>query len=532
VADVADRVLVFAPVGRDGPLTAEFLTRESIAVLLCPTLADLRNALAEGAGALLMTEEALEDPAFHDLVHTLDQQAAWSDIPIVLFAGTERTGASFETLSVVDTLRNVTLMERPARRAAVVSVVHAALRARRRQYETRDVLMALHAARSDAEAANRLKDEFLATLSHELRTPLNAILGWTAMLRRGQLEPERAARALDVVERNARVQAKLIEDVLDMARIVTGKLRLETTPVTVAPVIEAAIESVRPAAVAKQLKITFDAVAAGTLVWGDAARLQQIFWNLLSNAVKFTPAGGDVQVKVGMSRSYVVVTVTDSGVGLASEFMPFVFDRFRQADQSVTRGHGGLGLGLSIVRHLTELHGGWVEARSEGLGQGSSFSVALPVPAIAPAPDQVSAQSRQPAVPATPLTDRTVLVVDDDASTRELLAQVIGREGARVETASSAAAAIDALRRQPYDVLIADIGMPGEDGNSLVRRVRALPDAVGRIPAIALSAYTRVEDREAARRAGFTTFIGKPTTPEELLHAVRSLVRESPSDRT
>jgi CheY-like chemotaxis protein/two-component sensor histidine kinase len=347
------------------------------------------------------------------------------------------------------------------------------------------------------------------------------------MLRRGQLEPDRAARALDVVERNARVQAKLIEDVLDMARIVTGKLRLETTPVTVAPVIEAAIESVRPAAVAKQLRITFDAVAAGTVVWGDSARLQQIFWNLLSNAVKFTPAGGDVQVKVGMSRSYVVVTVTDSGEGLASEFVPFVFDRFRQADQSVTRGHGGLGLGLSIVRHLTELHGGWVEARSEGLGQGSSFSVALPVPAIAPAPEP--AQPRQAAVPATPLTDRTVLVVDDDASTRELLAQVIGREGARVETASSAAAAIDALRRQAYDVLIADIGMPGEDGNSLVRRVRALPDAVGRIPAIALSAYTRVEDREAARRAGFTTFIGKPTTPEELLHAVRSLVRESPS---
>jgi signal transduction histidine kinase/CheY-like chemotaxis protein len=530
VAEGADRVLVFAPVGRDGPLTGELLARESIDALVCPTLVDLRNALSDGAGVLLLTEEALEDPFFPELVRALDQQAAWSDIPIVLFAGTEKAGASFETLSVVETLRNVTLMERPTRGAAVVSVVHAALRARKRQYETRDVLMALHAARSDAEAANRLKDEFLATLSHELRTPLNAILGWTAMLRGGQLDSERSARALDVVERNARVQAKLIEDVLDMAGVVTGKLRLDTTPVSISPIIEAAIESVRPAAVAKQLRITFDTGDAGAVVWGDAARLQQIFWNLLSNAVKFTPPGGDVRTKVGMSRSYVVVTVTDSGVGLAREFVPYVFDRFRQADQSVTRGHGGLGLGLSIVRHLTELHGGWVEAQSEGLGRGSSFSVALPVPAIAPLVSDKPAAEAPNNGPPTSLTGSVVLVVDDDAATRELLAQIIGQEGARVETASSAAAAIDELRRNPYDVLLADIGMPGEDGNSLLRRVRALPDSTGRIPAIALSAYTRVEDREAARRAGFTTFLAKPTTPEELLDVLRTLVRQPTPD--
>ena len=525
MSDVAHRVLVFAPVGRDGPLTGELLARESISAVVCPTMGTLRAQLSEGAAALILTEEALDDPGFQQLVAALDEQPAWSDIPVVLFAGTDRTAASIHALSALETLRNVTLMERPIRIAAVISVVRAALRARQRQYETRDILLTLHATRAEAEAANRLKDEFLATLSHELRTPLNAILGWTTMLRHGQVGPERVARALDVVERNARAQARLIEDVLDMSRIVTGKLRLESLPVSLAAVIDAAVEAVRPTADAKQIRITSDMSTSVPMIWGDSARLQQVLWNLLSNAVKFTPAEGEVRVLLGSHRSAVVVTVSDTGMGLSSDFVPYVFDRFRQADQSVTRGHGGLGLGLSIVKHLVELHGGWVEARSDGQGRGSTFTVALPIPALSSMPgDRTTLDQRQVDAFAIRLPGRTVLVVDDDAATRDLLTQLIGGTGAEVDTVESSQAAMEAVQRRRYDAIIADIGMPGEDGYTLIRRVRALGDGSARVPAIALSAYTRAEDREAARRAGFTSFVAKPATPEELLFALNSVL--------
>jgi signal transduction histidine kinase/CheY-like chemotaxis protein len=518
------RVLIFAPVGRDGALTRDLLGRSSIPSLVCASLSDLCLELAQQAGAVILTEEALEEGTFPQLKAVLDRQPPWSDISVILFTGSSQNSVSARTLGVIESLRNVTVIERPIRVAAVVSVVRSALRARMRQYQMRDTLVALRAARSEAEAASRLKDEFLATLSHELRTPLNAILGWTMMLRLGQVETSQVSHALEVVERNARAQAQLIEDVLDMARIITGKLRVELSPVTLAPIVESAIEASRPGAMAKGIAIRL-AVADVPTIRGDAGRLQQILWNLISNAVKFTPPGGEVVVSMRLVGSHAVVTVSDNGPGLAPEFLPFIFDRFRQADQSVTRGHGGLGLGLSIVKHLVELHGGTVRAESAGLGQGASFLVALPVPVLLEVPPERRDPGSHQVDPfELRLEGRAILVVDDDSGTRELLTRLLERTGASLDSAESTRAAMAKIGRRPPDLLIADIGMPGEDGFSLIRRVRALAGPARALPAIALSAYTRAEDRDAARVAGFTEFIAKPATPQDLLRAVGALL--------
>jgi signal transduction histidine kinase/CheY-like chemotaxis protein len=528
-AETDRRALVFAPIGRDGSLTRELLGRAEVASCVCASIAHLCAELRAGAGAVILTEEALDDRDFRCLPELLAKQPPWSDLPIILFAGSAEHAASLRALGVVEALRNVTFIERPIRVAAVISVVRAAIRARVRQYEMRDTLVALQLARTEAETASRLKDEFLATLSHELRTPLNAILGWTTMLRYGQVEPDRVGKALEVVERNARAQSQLIEDVLDMARIITAKLRLDMRAVALGPVVDAAMEAVRPAAEAKGLTLAATAGAVPAVL-GDGARLQQVFWNLLSNAVKFTPPGGQVRVTLGLVDSHAVVTVSDTGVGLAADFLPFVFDRFRQADQSATRGHGGLGLGLSIVKHLLELHGGTVRAESAGVGRGASFIVSLPVPAMLDlSPDRRDGEHRQGNAFDIRLDGRMVLVVDDDSATRELLSGLIGRAGAVVATAASAAEALEQIKTTPPQLIVADIGLPGEDGCALMRQVRALPAPAGGVPAIALSAYTRAEDRESARQAGFTSFIAKPATPQELLRALSALA-EAPPD--
>jgi signal transduction histidine kinase/ActR/RegA family two-component response regulator len=518
------RVLVFAPVGRDGALTRELLGRSSITAIVCASMDNLCAEFANQAGAIIMTEEALDEGSFPRLAAALNRQPAWSDIPVILFAGGTPHSAGVRMLGVVEALRNVTVIERPIRVAAVVSVVRAALRARLRQYQMRDTLLALRAARAEAEAASRLKDEFLATLSHELRTPLNAILGWTTMLRHGQVDPSQVTHALEVVERNARSQAQLIEDVLDMARIITGKLRVDLSPVALGPIVEAAVEAARPAALAKQIDIRMQ-LRDVPAIRGDAGRLQQVLWNLLSNAVKFTPPRGQISVSLGLASSEALVTVSDSGAGLAPDFLPFIFDRFRQADQSPTRGHGGLGLGLSIVKHLVELHGGTVRAESAGVGHGATFRVSLPIPVMLQvAPDKPGVEQPQRDAFAMRFNGQRILVVDDDAATRELLTQLFERTGASVETAASARLALSTITRTPPNLLIADIGMPNEDGYALMRRVRALPGQLRTVPAIALSAYTRAEDREAARDAGFTRFIAKPATPQLILRTVDELL--------
>jgi signal transduction histidine kinase len=357
-------------------------------------------------------------------------------------------------------------------------------------------LEALHA---EAERANRAKDEFLATLSHELRTPLNAILGWAHLLRSSRLDEAAMTHGLEVIERSTRAQARLIDDLLDESRILTGKLRLERRPVDLAPVVEAAVDAVRPALEAKGVTLAVALDRHAGVVQGDATRLQQVVWNLLSNAAKFTAPGGRVEVRLVRAGPHAEVAVSDDGAGIAAELLPLVFEPCRQGDSSPTRVHGGLGLGLTIARHLVELHGGTVSAASPGAGQGATFRVRLPVAAL-------SGDARDPGAPpaAVDVAGLSVLVVDDDADARETIAVVLGQRGARVETAGSVQEALAAIDRARPDVLLSDIGMPGEDGYALIRRVRALPpERGGCVPAAALTAYAGAADRARVLAAGF-----------------------------
>jgi len=385
------------------------------------------------------------------------------------------------------------------------------------------------AARRSAEEASRAKDEFLSTLSHELRTPLNAVVGWSHLLRTGAVPSEQQERAFETIERNARAQAKLIEDMLDLSRIAQGKLVLAVGPVEMVRVVEAALDAVRLAAEAKGVRLQPVLDSHATIV-GDADRLQQVVWNLLSNAIKFTPKRGRVQVRVTRKESYVEVAVADNGQGIAAEFLPHVFDRFRQADGAINRQAGGLGLGLAIVRSLVELHGGSVTAESDGLGQGATFTVRLPMAPLRR--DSTPSALAEPGLPTAPtfecpeaLRNLRALVVDDEKDTRELLAFVLDQCEVHVTQAGSAEEAIAALAREHFDVLISDIGMPVEDGLALIRRLRRLPPSLGgQIPALALTAYARSEDRIAALKAGFQMHLSKPIEPTDLLVTIATLV--------
>ncbi|HEU4403914.1 MAG TPA: ATP-binding protein [Polyangiaceae bacterium] len=400
---------------------------------------------------------------------------------------------------------------------------------RRVEQERERVLAQSQAARAQAESANRMKDEFLATVSHELRTPLNAILGWATMLQDGGLDGPAQARALATIGRNARAQTRLIEDLLDLSRILQGKVVIAVGPVELARVVEAALEAVRPAADAKGVRLE-PALDARAALAGDAERLQQVAWNLLSNAIKFTPRGGRVRVSLRRKPSHVELAVADTGQGISADFVPHVFEPFRQADGGTARRAGGLGLGLSIVRSLVELHGGTVAVASEGEGRGATFAVRLPTAHArgerAPAGAAPAAGEAAPGAPDCPpsVAGLRVLVVEDEADTRALLAFALGQCGALVTEAAGAAEALACLERERFDVLVSDVGMPGEDGYSLLERVRRLPpERGGRTPAVALTAYARVEDRARALRAGFEAHLAKPAEPAELLRAVAAL---------
>jgi PAS domain S-box-containing protein len=386
-------------------------------------------------------------------------------------------------------------------------------------------------ARGEAEAANRMKDEFLATLSHELRTPLTSIVGWTKMLRSGQLDPETTTRAIETIDRNARLQTRLIADVLDLSRIVSGKLRLHMTPMELAPIIDAVLDTLRPVAEAKGITLRRAVDERHCPVSGDPDRLQQVVWNLISNALKFTPRGGVVEVGVRCREGEAEISVSDTGIGIGHELLPHVFERFRQGDASSTRSYGGLGLGLAIVRHLVELHGGRVSAHSGGLGQGATFRVRLPrlVEPVAPGAEEAERRRAGDAegVPRTArniLSGIRVLVVDDEPDARDLVATVLEHQGAEVKTAESAAEALGLVERLRPDVLLSDIEMPGESGYALIHNVRKLPaERGGRVPAAALTAYARLEDRTRALRAGFQMHVPKPLNPTELATIVASL---------
>lgn len=397
------------------------------------------------------------------------------------------------------------------------------------QSEREETLKAERAAREQAERVGRLKDEFLATVSHELRTPLNAILGWSTLLKRLPAGSEDQARGLETIERNARVQAQIIADLLDMSRIISGKVQLDVQPIDLQEVVSAAIDAVKLSIEAKKLRLRVTLDARAGRLRGDPNRLQQVFWNLLTNAVKFTPSGGYINVVLERVNSHVEVSVEDSGIGIQPEFLSFVFDRFRQADASTTRRHGGLGLGLSIVKHLVELHGGQVRVKSAGEGQGATFVVALPI--------SVMYSGDNPSVDTASFSDVDVgsielpslkgvraLVVDDQADARALICRLIEEQGGGCALAESGAEALRILAEQKIDLVVSDIGMPEFDGYDLIRKIRSMTGEMKNLPAIALTAYARSDDRQRALLAGYQMHLSKPVEPRELIAGIASLL--------
>ncbi|CAN5723495.1 ATP-binding protein [soil metagenome] len=387
-------------------------------------------------------------------------------------------------------------------------------------------------AREEAERTALLKDEFLATVSHEMRTPLTAMLGWVQLLRAGNLPSETIPQALETIERNARSQAKLIDDLLDMSRILAGRLRLDVQQVNVAEAAEAALAAAEPSAAAKKIRLVRVLDTKAGPVSGDPNRLQQVIWNLLSNSIKFTPSGGEVTVTLERVNSHIEISVQDTGEGISSEFLPHVFDRFRQQDATTMRKHQGLGLGLSIVKQLVELHGGSVRARSPGIDHGSTFVVSLPVVAAPLGPSY--SQERAPTVPSTARREESlpsllgvkVLIVDDDADARELLRSILAHQGASARTAGSVKEAMTQFENRVPDVLLSDIGMPGEDGYELIRKIRNFPrEKGGQLPAVALTAFARSDDRRRVISAGFHMHLAKPVEPAELVTVVASLAK-------
>ena len=382
----------------------------------------------------------------------------------------------------------------------------------------------------ESQETNRMKDEFLATLSHELRSPLNSMLGWAKLLNTRSFDAATTKRAMEIIERNARAQAQLVEDLLDVSRIIQGQFRLDVRPVELLSVLESAMLAVRPAAEAKEIRLKAVFERGVSVISGDSNRLQQVFWNLLSNAIKFTPKGGGVEVNLVQVNSYLEIAIADTGQGISPEFVPYVFERFRQADSSITRSFSGLGLGLAIVRHLVELHGGTVHAQSQGEGLGSTFTVKLPIlPMQVKLPPEPVYPTIEPGlyeVNLPSLKGIRVLVVDDELDSREFTAMVLEECGAVVVAVDSVSEALAAFAKASFDVLVSDIGMPEEDGYSLITRIRAMKQG-GKIPAVALTAYARVEDKSKAISAGFEMHLSKPIEPAELATVVASLASRS-----
>jgi PAS domain S-box-containing protein len=395
------------------------------------------------------------------------------------------------------------------------------------------------AARAQAEAANQTKDEFLAIVSHELRSPLNAMLGWARVLRTGNVDEETQKHAIGVIEQSAEMQSRLIEDLIDSARIESGQLRIESRPVDLKPVIQSAVDTVHPTAESKGVEIRTELDTQAGIITGDAERMQQIVWNLLSNAVKFTPKGGCIEAKLQRQDPWVTMTVQDTGRGIKSADLPFIFDRFRQADRSTTRRTGGLGLGLSLVKNLVELHGGKIKAESAGEGRGASFTIELPLRAVSGSEpvsginasdldvDMGEMAARLKFLPV--LDGLNILSVDDELQARDLIATLLRKYGAAVTPVSSSAEAMEALtnERMKFDLIVSDIGMPEENGYTLIRRIRNLPDPIGKIPAVALTAFGRSEDRISALEAGFQMHVPKPVEPTELMIVIASLTGRS-----
>jgi signal transduction histidine kinase/ActR/RegA family two-component response regulator len=491
---------------------------------------ELCQLAAEGAGALLLTDEALDGRSIQRLLDLLNQQPPWSDLPLLLLVSNEASAESL--LQCLGSRANVTILERPIHLSTFSSAAQAAISARRRQYQIRSLL-------EELERADRLKDEFLATVSHELRTPLNSILGWNQLLRLQRGDDPEIAKVAETIERSGKAQLQLIEDLLDTARIISGKMKLEFQPVDPVAIISAALNTMRPVADNKGVAITMDLDPEAGQITGDPDRLQQVVWNLMSNAIKFTPGGGRVRVELRRGSPGVRIAVQDTGQGINPDLLPYVFDRFKQGDSAASRRYGGLGLGLALVKHLVELHGGSVAVESQGEGHGATFIINLPVRAVKGGGGTESQREGETVV--TPRLGRRTralrlkgvraLVVDDEPGARELLTATLEQYGVLVTGVDSAEAALAALESrfgdeasEPFDILISDIGMPGADGYELIQRVRTHEDRrVNRIRAIALTAYARSQDRLRALQAGFQMHVPKPVDEEELTTVIATL---------
>jgi signal transduction histidine kinase/ActR/RegA family two-component response regulator len=536
MTELEERILVLAPTGRDAALSCAILGQAGLSAEARHSIEALCAAIEEGAGVVLVAEEALRPPAVGRLVQTLDAQPPWSDLPLILLAGGEFASSQIRPLNILGPLRNVMVLERPVRRLILIRSVAVALRARRRQYQLRahleeraQLLKSERAARTSAEMANRMKDEFLMTVSHELRTPLTAIYGWARMLVTGQIRDEQKRRAIETIERNAQAQTQLVNDLLDVSRAISGKVRLDVHNVDIASIVLAATDSIQLTAEAKGIHVEADLDPAAGFVLGDAVRLQQVVWNLLSNAIKFTPPGGRIEVRLARHDGHIEIVVSDTGSGIAPEFTPYVFERFRQGETGTTRQYGGLGLGLSIVRHLVELHGGTVSAESAGVGKGATFRVLLPVRAdVRPTENSSAAEAAGEIVTAGALDGLRVLVVDDDPQARELLAAILENAGAEARLVGATRDALDLLHGWWPDVLLSDVEMPDDDGYSLMEQVSALsqPDHPP-VTAVAVTAHSRPEDRQRAVASGFQWHLPKPVEPSELVAVIASLRQRS-----
>lgn len=500
------------------------------------------HAIAEAAPGVFTVRDARQDPRF------AANPLVTGDPHVVFYAGAPLVvegGAKLGTLCVIDSRPHELTPEQERALETLSRVVVRHLELRRVSTERQKLLEEARIAQEVAERANRAMDEFLATVSHELRTPLNAMLGWTRLLRGDRLPEAARPKALETIERNATAQAQLIEDLLDVSRIISGKMHVDALPLELPSVIDSALDAVRPAAHAKAIRFELDLDPAASHVIGDAGRLQQVVWNLLSNAVKFTPEGGSVTVRLARSGAgttsnadavdAVELRVTDSGMGLEPDMVDVIFERFRQADGAITRAQGGLGLGLAIAKTIVELHGGRIHASSPGTGKGASFVVHLPAPPVTIASlSHAKAGMDDPLAITYPphLRGLRVLVVDDEEDARDLLSMVLDSCGVVVTAASSVDEALAALDREVPAIVVSDIGMPGQDGYGFARQLRARePERGGRIPAVAVTAYARAEDRTRALLAGFTSHVPKPIEPSELIAVIASLTapRTAPS---
>ncbi len=521
--NLENRILVLMPTGRDARLVCSALEKAGILAQACADPKDLELEISQGAGAVLLAEESLENGTLESLVEAFDRQPLWSDLPVVLFAS---SGQNAETLlTTVGTRLNATIVERPIRKTMLVSAARGALRARQKQYQSRNLLNQL-------EESDRQKDLFLATLSHELRTPLNSILGWIQMLNGEESRKYvNEKHALTVIERNARAQSEMISDILFVSRIITGKLKINFETTDLIAVVKSALDIMRPTIESKEINLHTSFDSDLQQIKGDPDRLQQVFCNLLSNAVKFTPQQGRIEVRVTTADSAVEIKISDSGQGIKPEFLPYVFERFRQADNSYTRQVGGLGLGLAIVRHLVELHGGTVGVESTGENRGAAFTVTLPIVREQSATDfePGTVQSIQPEAIKSPNNVR-ILLVEDDEDSREMLRIMFEQNNIEVFPVDSTAKALEIIEQIRPDVLISDIGLPGEDGFELIRKIRRLaPEQGGLTPAVALTGYASLQDRSLALDVGYQEHLSKPVDIDELLDLVRKLVNDKKS---